>query len=172
MSTNYGREARSSCQLRALRTIIRADHASLATRYATRVYAPVDDADALSARPFLAAPIYPVLSMDASIAHMGSRNNLLGSAPSDEAIATYSPDKMVTRDTPPCFLTHSETDTSVPIENTLVFRAALKTAGVTVETHLFPEGSHGFGLRNVVGKPTHAWGDLFLAFAKARGLYA
>ncbi len=146
--------------------------ASLATRYAARVYAPVDDADALSARPFLAAPIYPVLSMDASIAHMGSRNNLLGSAPSDEAIATYSPDKMVTRDTPPCFLTHSETDTSVPIENTLVFRAALKTAGVTVETHLFPEGGHGFGLRNVVGKPTHAWGDLFLAFAKARGLYA
>jgi len=131
-----------------------------------------DDADSLSARPFLAAPIYPVLSMDAGVAHMGSRKNLLGSAPADEALVTYSPDRMVTPDTPPCFLTHSETDTSVPVENTLVFRAALKKAGVTVETHLFPEGGHGFGLRNVVGKPTHAWGDLFLTFARARGLYA
>lgn len=146
--------------------------ASLATRYAAQVYDPVDDADHLSARPFLAAPIYPVLSMDASIAHMGSRTNLLGKTPSEEALVTYSPDRMVTPDTPPCFLTHSETDTTVPVENTLVFRAALKKAGVTVETHLFPEGGHGFGLRNVVGKPTHAWGDLFLAFAKARGLYA
>ncbi len=146
--------------------------ASLATRYEAKVYAPVDDSDALSARPYLAAPIYPVLSMDASIAHMGSRVNLLGKTPGDAAIATYSPDRMVTHDTPPCFLTHSETDTSVPIENTLVFRAALKKAGVTVETHLFPEGGHGFGLRNVVGKPTHAWGELFLAFARARGLYA
>jgi len=146
--------------------------ASLATRYDARVYAAVDDTDTLSARPFLAAPIYPVLSMDASIAHMGSRTNLLGKNPSEDALITYSPDRMVTADTPPCFLTHSETDTSVPIENTLVFRAALKKAGVTVETHLFPEGGHGFGLRNVVGKPTHAWGDLFLAFARARGLYA
>jgi len=146
--------------------------ASLATRHDAKVYAPIDDADDLSARPYLAAPIYPVLSMDASIAHMGSRTNLLGKMPSDEALITYSPDRMVSRDTPPCFLTHSENDASVLVENTLVFRAALKKAGITVETHLFPEGGHGFGLRNVVGTPTHAWGDLFLAFAKAQGLYA
>lgn len=146
--------------------------ASIATRYDAKVYAPVDDADGLSARPFLAAPIYPVLSMDPAIAHMGSRNALLGKDPTEAQLVTYSPDKMVTKDTPPCFLCHAESDGAVPVENTLVFRAALKKAGVTVETHLFPEGGHGFGLRNVVGKPTHAWGDLFLAFAKARGLYA
>lgn len=146
--------------------------ASLATRYDASVYRPVDDADALPARPFLAAPIYPVQSMDAAIAHMGSRDNLLGKTPTPEQIVTYSPDHMVTKDTPPCFLTHAENDATVPIENTLSFRAALKKAGIKVETHLFPEGGHGFGLRKVIGTPTHAWGDLFLAFAKARGLYA
>ena len=146
--------------------------ASLATRYDAHVYKPVDAADALSARPFLAAPIYPVLSMDAAIAHMGSRDNLLGKSPTPEQILTYSPDRMVTAQTPPCFLTHAENDTTVPIDNTLLFRAALKKAGVVVETHLFPEGGHGFGLRKVAALPAHAWGDLFLAFANARGLYA
>jgi acetyl esterase/lipase len=145
---------------------------SIATRYDAQVYDPVDAADSLPARPFLAAPIYAVQSMDTAITHMGSRDNLLGRTPTPEQIALYSPDKNVTRDTPPCFLTHSESDRTVPVENTLHFRAALKAAGVTVETHLFPEGGHGFGLRNVVGQPTHAWGDLFLAFARARGLYS
>ncbi len=145
---------------------------SLATRHAAQVYTPVDDADALPARPYLAAPIYAVQSMDAAIAHMGSRANLLGKDPTPQQIALYSPDHNVTRDTPPCFLVHSESDQTVPIENTLRLRAALKAAGVTVETHLFPEGGHGFGLRKVVGQPTHAWGDLFLAFARARGLFS
>ena len=102
---------------------------------------------------------------------MGSRDALLGKTPTPGQLVTYSPDRLVTKDTPPCFLTHAESDNVVPIENTLVFRAALKAAGVTVETHLFPEGGHGFGLRHVVGQPTHAWGDLFLAFARARGLF-
>ncbi len=145
--------------------------ASLATRFDATVYEPVDAADALSARPLLCAPIYPVLSMDLAIAHKGSRDNLLGPSPTPEQILTYSPDRMVTKDTPPCFLTHAENDATVPVDNTLVFRAALKAAGVTVETHLFPDGGHGFGLRKVVGTPTHAWGELFLAFARARGLY-
>jgi len=145
---------------------------SIATRYDAKVYDPVDTADTLSARPYLAAPIYAVQSMDASIAHMGSRTNLLGKTPTPEQIRLYSPDQNVTRDTPPCFLAHAENDPAVPVENTLAFRAALKAAGVTVETHLFPEGGHGFGLRQVVGTPTHAWGDLFLAFAKARGLFS
>lgn len=144
---------------------------SIATRFNAKVYTPVDGTDALSARPYLAAPIYAVQSMDASIAHMGSREKLLGPDPTPAQIKLYSPDQNVTHDTPPCFLTHSENDSTVPVENTLRFRAALKAAGVTVETHLFPEGGHGFGLRNVAGQPTHAWGDLFLAFAKARGLY-
>ena len=144
---------------------------SLATRYDAHVYDPVDAADGLSARPLLCAPIYPVLSMDPAIAHMQSRQNLLGDNPSDEQLRLHSPEKMVTAATPPCFLTHAEDDPAVPVANTLVFRAALKAAGVPVEAHLFPTGGHGFGLRKVEGTPTHAWADLFLAFARSRGLF-
>lgn len=145
--------------------------ASLATRFNAKTYQAVDAADGLDARPFLAAPIYPVISTDPLIAHMGSRDSLLGKSPTPEQLITYSPDRMVSKATPPCFLTHAEDDGTVPVENTLLFRAALKAAGVPVETHLFPTGGHGFGLRHVVGTPTHAWGDLFLAFARARGFY-
>ncbi len=145
--------------------------ASLTTRFAAPVYNPVDASDALSARPILSAPIYPVLSMDAAIAHKGSRDNLLGKTPTPEQLITYSPNRMVTADTPPCFLAHAEDDASVPVDNSLVFRAALKAAGIPVETHLFPTGGHGFGLRKVAGTPTGHWAELFLNFAAARGLY-
>ena len=145
--------------------------ASLATRFDAQVYDPADADDALSARPMLAAPIYPVLSMDPAIAHMQSRQNLLGDHPTDEDIRLHSPDRMVTPQTPPCFLTHAEDDPAVPVANPLVFRAALKAAGVPVEAHLFPTGGHGFGLRKVRGTPTEMWAELFLGFAASQGLF-
>src|SRR3546814_8154825 len=51
--------------------------ADLATRFARVVYDPVDASDRLSARPF-AAPIYPVQSMHAPLAHPGPRALPLG----------------------------------------------------------------------------------------------
>lgn len=146
--------------------------ASLATRGEAQVYDPVDDADRISARPLVCGLNYPVISMDPAITHTQSRLNLLGGHPSGDQLRTYSPDKMVTAATPPCCLVHAEDDPSVPVANTLVFRDALKAAGVAVETHLFPTGGHGFGLRKVAGTPTHAWADLFLAFARSKGLFA
>jgi acetyl esterase/lipase len=61
--------------------------ADLVARFATRIYDPVDAADTLSARPMIAAPIYPVVSMDLSVAHAGSREALLGPDPSPALIA-------------------------------------------------------------------------------------
>jgi acetyl esterase/lipase len=139
--------------------------ASLGTRWDAKAYADVDKADRLSARPFLIAPIYPVISTDPKVTHLESRTNLLGPNPSEDQLRTYSPDRMVNASTPPAFLVHAEDDNAVPVENTLLFRAACRAAGVTVETHLLAQGGHGFGL-------AHGWFDLFLSFAKARGLYA
>jgi acetyl esterase/lipase len=144
--------------------------ASLSTRYAATVYEPVDTADTLSARPHSAAPIYPVISLDPAIAHMGSREKLIGTAPSPEMEAAHSPDRHVPSDAPPHFLLHAEDDDAVPVENTLRFRAALKSANVPVETHLFAHGGHGFGLRRAVGKPIEAWPELWRAWARSTGL--
>jgi acetyl esterase/lipase len=144
--------------------------ASLSTRFAASVYQPVDAADRLSAKPHSAAPIYPVVSMDPTIAHPGSRQLLLGAAPTPEREALYSPDRQVPADAPPHFLLHAEDDDVVPAENTLRLRAALKAKGIAVETHLFANGGHGFGLRKAVGKPAEAWPDLWRAWARTVGL--
>lgn len=144
--------------------------ADLLTRFAARTYDPVDAADALSARPCAAAPIYPVVSMSLPVAHPGSRNLLIGEHASPALEAAHSPDRNVPADAPPTFLVHAEDDGLVPVENSLLLRAALKAKGVHVETHLFETGGHGFGLDRRVGDPVLAWPGLFLNWAASQGL--
>lgn len=144
--------------------------ADLATRFASRTYAPVDSADTLSAKPHSAAPIYPVVAMAAPDAHAGSRSMLVGSNASPDLEAAHSPHRNVPADAPPCFLLHAEDDDVVPVNNTLLLRAALKAKGVRVETHLFEHGGHGFGLRKAIGKPVELWPDLWRTWARTTGL--
>ena len=144
--------------------------ADLAVRHGRRIYTPVDAADRLDARPTIAAPIYPVVSMDASIAHAGSRTNLIGATPSDRLIAEHSADRQVTKNTPPCFIAHAEDDATVPVANAITLHTSLKAADVPVEMHLFEKGGHGFGWgRRTMGLPAHLWPELWLAWAKGRG---
>lgn len=144
--------------------------ADLATRFDAATYAPVDAADRLSARPAVAAPIYAVQSMRLPFAHAGSRALLLGANPTAALEAAHSPEEQVSALTPPTFLVHAEDDPTVPVENTLRLRAALKAKGVAVETHLFTHGGHGFGIRRAAGKPAEHWPDLFLNWARTQGL--
>jgi acetyl esterase/lipase len=144
--------------------------ADLAARFATPTYEAVDAADATSARPFCAAPIYPVVSMRRDIAHAGSRRLLLGDAADESLEAAHSPDRNIPGDAPPHFIVHAEDDPAVPVENTLLLRAALKARGIPVETHLFRSGGHGFGLRGAAGKPVEAWPELWRAWALSAGL--
>lgn len=144
--------------------------ADLATRFALHTYDAHDAADTLSARPDGAACIYPVISMDPAIAHAGSRRLLIGEHASAQRERAHSPDHNVTPDTPPMFLLHPEDDGSVPVENSLRMRAALRAQGIPVETHLFASGGHGFGLRKAVGKPVEDWPALWLAWAERRKL--
>jgi acetyl esterase/lipase len=146
--------------------------ADLLTRFAAPVYAPVDAADRLSARPDAAAPIYPVISMSAPTAHAGSRRNLIGEAASPAMERAHSPHLNVPADAPPCFLLHAEDDTSVPVANTLMLREALRARGVPTEMHIFPDGGHGFGLRLARGKSVEHWPDLFNAWGGYRGLWS
>jgi len=145
--------------------------ADLLTRFATPTYASVDAADALSARPDAAAPLYPVISMTPPNAHAGSRRNLLGEDPSPALERAHSPHLNLPADAPPCFLLHAEDDASVPVANTLLLHAALRARGTPVEMHLFPDGGHGFGLRLARGKSVEHWPELLLAWGRYRGLW-
>jgi len=142
--------------------------ADLLARSAVKTYEPVDAADAFSARPFLAAPIYPVISMSPLYVHPGSRENLLGPNPTPATEAAHSPDRNVPADAPPAFIAHADED-FVPTENSLLLHAAMRARKRPVELHIFGDGGHGFALR-AVDKPVAAWPDLFLRFARAMGL--
>lgn len=144
--------------------------ADLATRFDTRTYDPVDDADKLSACPKLAAPVYPVISMTLPVAHAGSRALLIGENASPELERAHSPANNVPDNAPPVFLVHAEDDTAVVVENSLEFREALRAKGIPVETHLFAHGGHGFGLRYTTGKPVASWPELFVNWSQSMGL--
>ncbi len=144
--------------------------ADLSARFAAPVYDAVDQADGLSARPFVAAPIYPVVSMSAPAAHSGSREKLIGATASAALEIAHSPHLNIPANAPPHFILHAEDDDVVPVENALVLRAALRAKNIPVETHLFTHGGHGFGLRKTIGKPVEAWPDLFVTWAHLQGL--
>ena len=104
--------------------------AALSTLFAKRLYAHVDAADDVSCRPDFAVAIYPGHMREHT--HEGFQLN------------PYVP---VARSTPPTFLLQNENDPVDDVENSLVYYAALRKAGVPVEMHLYAEGGHAFGLR-------------------------
>jgi acetyl esterase/lipase len=124
-----------------------------------------DSIEQQSSRPDFAALIYPVISMDPKITHMGSHNNLIGEHADSTLTKLYSNELQVTKQTPPTFLLHATDDGAVPVENSLRFYQALKNNAVQVEMHIFPTGGHGFGLS--LDKPELGiWTDLLVAWMK------
>jgi acetyl esterase/lipase len=107
----------------------------------------IDDKEGVSVRPDFMVLLYPVISFG-PMAHVGSRENLIGKTPSQDLIDLYSNEKQVTANTPPTFLVHAGDDDVVPVENTLMFYDALLKAKVKAEMHIFQAGGHGFGLNN------------------------
>jgi acetyl esterase/lipase len=139
---------------------------SLATRFAEETYAPVDAADRLSARPDLAGLIYPVVSMDASFTHVGSRDNLLGNGADQASRRAASVELGVRATTPPIFLAHASDDGLVPIANSLALYQALLDQKRETEFHGFDKGGHGFGARLPSTTPASAWPTLFASYAR------
>jgi acetyl esterase/lipase len=134
--------------------------ASLATDFAHRIYEPVDTADALNARPFAVGLVYPVILMQRPFTHLESRENLLGPSPSPETEAARSPVRHVGPDTPPLFLAHAMDDDAVPVDNSIRMMEAMRAASRPVETHLFQEGRHAFGIGRP-GTPSALWPEQF-----------
>jgi len=143
---------------------------SLMTRFDAGVYDRVDIADAAPARPDALVAIYPVVSMDPAIAHIGSRDRLIGPNPDDALAALYSPEQNVRKDMPPLFLLHAEDDDIVPVANAKRLHEAASTAGASVEAHYFEKGGHGFGLMKTAGLPVAIWPELLWNWISAQQL--
>jgi acetyl esterase/lipase len=115
--------------------------AALSTHFDRRLYKPVDAADQVSCRPDFAVILYPGYL-----------------ALADQNFAP-NPDIHVTSETPPTFLLQTEDDRVAHVESSLTYYAALKSANVPVEMHLYTEGVHGYGLRRTA-LPVTGWPEL------------
>ncbi|MCB0669040.1 MAG: ThuA domain-containing protein [Saprospiraceae bacterium] len=102
------------------------------------------EVDRVSCRPDFSILMYPVISMDTSIAHMGSRTNLIGKNPTGEMQMYYSNEKQVSSETPPTILIHASDDRGVIPENSLVYYQALIRNKVPAALHIYESGGHGF----------------------------
>jgi len=118
---------------------------TLATRFDAGKRGGGDMIERASSRPDLQILVYPVITMG-DLTHAGSKKNLLGENPSADLIKLYSNELQVSSETPPAFLVHTTTDTAVPVENSLLYAAALRRAKVPFELHVYERGPHGFGL--------------------------
>jgi acetyl esterase/lipase len=130
------------------------------------------DADPIereSSRPDFMVLAYPVISLVAPYTHKGSLENLLGKDPDPKLRESLSNELQVTKDTPPTFLFHTADDSGVPVENSTVFFAALKKAGVPTEMHIFAKGPHGVGLAPK-DPALSTWPSLCAAWMKGLGV--
>lgn len=110
------------------------------------------------ARPDFSILMYPVISMQKEITHMGSRNNLLGLKPDKSLVDLFSIELQVDTKAPPAFLVHAADDEAVDVKNTYLYVAALKAAKIDYKEHIFESGGHGFGYDE--NKPSNRWTEL------------
>ena len=125
--------------------------AIISSTNADPLYTPVDAADSINSRANFALVLYP-----GRVAFR--RTNF---AP--------NPDIKVDARTAATFLVHAWDDDLNPVENSLIYAAALRRADVPVELHLFATGGHAFGLRRTV-VPITGWPPLAEAWMRSMGI--
>ena len=138
---------------------------TISTHFNEKVY---PSSDTTSARPDFSLLIYPVISMDSTITHIGSRQNLLGNNPKPELVKHFSNELQVTDRTPPTFMVHSMDDGLVPVQNSIRYALAMREHGVPCELHIYEHGGHGYGLA-VWGGTQSGWTDACRKWLEVNG---
>jgi len=105
---------------------------------------------------------YPVISMDRSITHMGSHDNLLGKDADKEAEEMASIEKHIDANYPKTYIWCSESDAVVPYANSLRMIEELKKNNVPVESLICRNVDHGVG--PATGTEAQGWIDKAVEF--------
>ena len=116
---------------------------------------------------------YPVITMG-EYTHQGSRENLIGGRMSDEMTHLLSLEERVDEHTVPTFLWHTAEDGAVPVQNSLMYAAALASHHVPFELHVFEKGAHGLStceditsdLGNETVPDNQSWVDMSIRFVR------
>ncbi len=131
---------------------------SLGTHYSVSL---INNDEHTNLRPNFMVLAYPVISFTDSLAHKGSRENMLGKNASEEKKTLYSNELQITPNTPPTFLIHATDDKSVKVDNSIQFFLNLQKNNIPSEIHLFQKGGHGFGLKNAA-EPSDWFSQVFV----------
>lgn len=127
-----------------------------ATRFAKRLYEPIDAVDPVSCRPDFAVLCY---------------SGYLKAKDKDE----IAPGIEIPRDTPPVLLAHASDDNEgyggSLSDHSAIMYLALKRAGVPTELHIYATGDHDFGVRQN-GKLPSSWPGLCINWLRSQGLLA
>ena len=142
---------------------------TVATHYDTGIPKTGDPVQDESCRPDFQVLVYPVITMRVGITHPGSRHILIGDRPASKVEALYSNEQQVTADTPPAFVVASTPDAVVPVKNSQLYVAALKSHKVAVDYLELPTGNHGYGLAKA-DPAVGVWTDKCLDWMRGRGL--
>jgi len=131
--------------------------------------AATDAIERVGSRPDFAVLCYPVISFTTPYTHRGSMRALLGDNPDPKLAESLSNELQVTPQTPPTFLFHTNSDTVVPPENSMLFYMALRKAGVPAEIHIYANGPHGVGLAPT-DEALSTWPARLADWLRGRGL--
>lgn len=124
------------------------------------------------AKPNALILCYPVITSGA-FAHTGSFEALLGeNYGNPEQMEALSLEKQVTPDMPPCFLWHTADDSTVPVQNSLLFASALSVHRIPYELRVFESGPHGLSLgikaTSLQDHPSRIWFSLAVDWLKRK----
>lgn len=111
----------------------------------------------VSLRPDFVIPIYPVVSMQDSIAHQWSRKSLLGKSVTQEEKDHFSMEMQITENMPPVFLLASKDDPVVDYRNSLYLDKALTRKNIQHSFLLYETGGHGYGMKKTAFTETTRW---------------
>jgi acetyl esterase/lipase len=137
----------------------------LATHHDRGNATAVDPIERHKSRPDFSVFVYPVITMDASFTHAGSRSSLLGNNPAAALVDSLSNEKQVKADTPPSFLVHGTVDNVVQWKNSQVFYDSCVARKVPARFHRITGncGGHGFGYN------CDNWGEAGYSWLKGGG---
>ena len=88
---------------------------------------------------------YPVITMDPTLTHMGTRDNLIGAESGADAEEFAGIEHHVTSAYPRTYLWCGDVDSCVPAENSRMMDRALAAAGIDHLFELIPDVDHGVG---------------------------
>lgn len=127
-----------------------------------------DSLDTVRFQPNFMVLLSPVINVG-KYSHGASQKNLLGPNPSQALMDKYSNELNVTPQTPTTFLVHAQNDSTVKVQNSLLFYSALLQNKVSSTLHIFPQGGHGIRLKDNPGS-TELWMPLLEAWLRERGI--